>query len=1500
MNRFSIESLEPRRLFAGLTILATGRQGASNDWILTMANDISAQEGGPSQVPQYVLKVDTAPNSGNLVATITHVAGTATPQTSSSGEIILTIDYFNISANASYGSTNIGSTIANFLMNTPVDGITLASLPIHEIGVSRGSAICDGVALALGKSGVWVDQETYLDPDPLAAQQDPPTTIYDNVAFVDDYWRNDGSVSQANDGEPANGAYNLNVYWLDSEDTGWYLAHLAPAGYYIGTVSQTETNGGDGPIYSQWYGNTPTMPARNATGWIYSQEVGSPRPLSGVWTASGGTGARTAAGQVGSQWGDATDVTITSGTTVATGNAINVSYLHEDRDSADTITFYLDSDRNPYNNTFADTLGSVNLGQTNTPTQSTATLSTAGVTPGTYWLCAKITDAAGHTRYTYEAVTAPLTVTTNSNPITASLTGSQATAASSYNLTTLGTSDWAHWGRGASAANFDHKATGGSQISNVTKLGSGANYGGYSDGSRNATWTDGTPAASDTNEHGYIWANTTIGAGYSFTVPADTTTRTLYVYAGGYSSGATLTAHLSDASAADYVATASGSGIYSNLYTITYKAASAGQTLKISYVKSTAINGTGGSVDLIAAALAGATASPVSTDTAPPAAALITAANLTAASSASDIFTVRYTDNVAINAATLGGNNILITSPSFPSQLATLVSTNLSNGPTITATYSVPAPSGGWTSTSDGIYTINLLPNQVTDTSGNFAPAPNALGTFSVNIPIPVTPAGPLGDADIGSPGLAGSGAFNSGTGVWTLAGSGADIWNSADQFNFASTTVTGDSTLIAEVTSITNTDPWAKAGLMYRDGFSASAANVALVATPGNGVSFQWRTTAAGSSSYTNISSVPIPTASAPVWLKLTRAGNVFTASYSTNGTTYTVVGTQTIAMSTALLGGLIVASHNNGLLATATFTNVAVPVVAAPVTIPSAPTLAAAAATGAVSLSWSPVAGATTYNLYRSTTPGGEGSTPYLTALTGSSYSDTAVTAGTAYYYKLTAVNSAGESGPSGEKSATPAAAIPPGPLSDADIGSPGLAGSGAFNSGTGVWTLTGSGGDIWNSFDQFNFASTSVSGDSTVIAEVTSLSNTDPWAKAGLMFRDGTDPGAGNVALVATPGNGVSFQWRATAGGSSNYTNISSVPIPTASAPVWLKLVRAGNVFTASYSTNGTTYTVVGTQTIALSTSLLGGLVVASHNNGLLATATFANVAVPVVAGPVLIPAAPTLAATAATGAVSLSWSPVAGATTYNLYRSTIPGGEGSTPYLTGLTGIAYSDTAVTASIAYYYKLTAVNSAGESAPSAEVSATPTASSSIASLSDADIGSPNLAGSGAFNSGTGVWTITGSGNDIWNGFDQFNFASTSVSGDTTLIAEVTSLSNTDPWAKAGVMLRDGTDPGAANVALVATPGNGVSFQWRSTAGGSSSFTNISGVPIPTVTAPIWLKLVRAGNVFTASYSTNGSTYTVVGTQTITLSTSLLAGLAVTSHNNGLLATATLANVSV
>ncbi|HWB58677.1 MAG TPA: LamG-like jellyroll fold domain-containing protein [Chthoniobacteraceae bacterium] len=82
-----------------------------------------------------------------------------------------------------------------------------------------------------------------------------------------------------------------------------------------------------------------------------------------------------------------------------------------------------------------------------------------------------------------------------------------------------------------------------------------------------------------------------------------------------------------------------------------------------------------------------------------------------------------------------------------------------------------------------------------------------------------------------------------------------------------------------------------------------------------------------------------------------------------------------------------------------------------------------------------------------------------------------------------------------------------------------------------------------------------------------------------------------------------------------------------------------------------------------------------------------------------------------ATGGTGNVALSWQKPTGAVSYNIYRSTSPGGEGSTPYATGVTGLNYTDSSVTIGTPYYYKISAVNDQGAAGPmSTEVSAAAT----------------------------------------------------------------------------------------------------------------------------------------------------------------------------------------------
>ena len=164
------------------------------------------------------------------------------------------------------------------------------------------------------------------------------------------------------------------------------------------------------------------------------------------------------------------------------------------------------------------------------------------------------------------------------------------TAGTSVNLTTEGVLDWSHWGINNLVQ--DHKAVGGNPvglISDQTLV--GASYSGaFGDNQVAFTWTDGTPTATATGSTTGIYEG---GGSFTFTVPADTTARLLKVYVGGVTAGTTFTASLSDGSAPDYTdsslnsasAFAPDANHFYGVYSIVYKAASAGKTLTITYTQ---------------------------------------------------------------------------------------------------------------------------------------------------------------------------------------------------------------------------------------------------------------------------------------------------------------------------------------------------------------------------------------------------------------------------------------------------------------------------------------------------------------------------------------------------------------------------------------------------------------------------------------------------------------------------------------------------------------------------------------------------------------------------------------------------------------------------------------------------------------------------------------------------------------------------------------------------
>ncbi|GIF24624.1 glucose/arabinose dehydrogenase/regulation of enolase protein 1 (concanavalin A-like superfamily) [Actinoplanes tereljensis] len=166
------------------------------------------------------------------------------------------------------------------------------------------------------------------------------------------------------------------------------------------------------------------------------------------------------------------------------------------------------------------------------------------------------------------------------------------------------------------------------------------------------------------------------------------------------------------------------------------------------------------------------------------------------------------------------------------------------------------------------------------------------------------------------------------------------------------------------------------------------------------------------------------------------------------------------------------------------------------------------------------------------------------------------------------------------------------------------------------------------------------------------------------------------------------------------------------------------------------------------------------------------------------------------------------------------------------------------------------------------------------------ADVGAPALLGSASVSGST--WTVAGAGHDIWNDTDQFHYVYRELPGDGTIVARPLTQGNTSDWAKSGVMIKEAASPLTPYVALFLSPGHGIHLQ-------TGFNSDADGGPGSVRT---WLKLTRLGDTVTGYRSTDGVTWTELGTATLTGPATI--GLFVTSHNGSALNTTTFDQVAV
>ena len=795
-----------------------------------------------------------------------------------------------------------------------------------------------------------------------------------------------------------------------------------------------------------------------------------------------------------------------------------------------------------------------------------------------------------------------------------------------------------------------------------------------------------------------------------------------------------------------------------------------------------------------------------------------------------------------------------------------------------------------------------------------------------------------------------------------TITAGGADIWGTSDQFYFAYKSITGDGYAEVNVTGLSNSNAFAKAGVMFRDGTGATAPNVMIAITPSSGAIFQNRLTTGATSTNAILSGRVVPT-----WLRLVRKGKVFTGFVTTDRVTWTPVGAAvTFANFSATASvGLAVTSHNTGATTTATLSQFSwtadVPYGTAVCDRPAVLTGSCDPGTKFQVVAQSQDAAAVAHCRKHDQT------SPNL-------YGDIAViqynknNGALCFYQALGTLDGSNVPAPS----ATTAGSLTwMSPASTRGSNCVGCHDNGGFIRSEYIAQL----GKLPSTSVAFSLPSASTGFDnySSLIRYVGNDFLTDKsWSVTAQ--KAAGDPGlncngchrlavnnynalsgtAGNYALKATsasqaaknPHGPTSPIWMrpgqvtyaanplalttATAFQTcaSNFANAGFPDNPSIANCSFSQFGQAWDpvlynsfndlnigITNGTATHNGTVHTVTarGTDIYGTSDQFMypiegfpsGDGMATVKVTGLTNTDPYAKAGIMIRDGIGADAPNVMIAITPSSGAI-FQYRQTGGGTT----TSNVVSGKSLPIWLrlvkTGgtFTGWTSPDLATWTQIGPPVTipgLAPVTIVGLAVTSHNVNASATGSfdyfswttASPRTLSDSNIG---ISGGVRNEAGT-VDTITAGGADIYGTSDQFYYAFKSLDGNGTISARVTGLTNTNAYAKAGLMFRSSSDASAPNAAIMITAAQGGSFQTRLTVGGTTTAVFAAGNAVPK-----WLQLTRSGNTFTGFISSDGSTWTPVGSATTiaTFGSSALVGLAVTSHNTAAQTAATFTDVTL
>jgi hypothetical protein len=446
---------------------------------------------------------------------------------------------------------------------------------------------------------------------------------------------------------------------------------------------------------------------------------------------------------------------------------------------------------------------------------------------------------------------------------------------------------------------------------------------------------------------------------------------------------------------------------------------------------------------------------------------------------------------------------------------------------------------------------------------------------------------------------------------------------------------------------------------------------------------------------------------------------------------------------------------------------------------------------------------------------------------------------------------------------------------PWTAVDIGNPGNDGQ-AYDSGT-TTTISEASDDIWNQSDDFLFDYQELDSQNiTFTAELNSQVSASSYIKAGLMIRNSLSS-SDEMAMVCAPAPGAIFEFRNSSGGTAAQDVGSAV-----NTPCYLQIVRNGSTFTGLISTNDVTWTTLGSVTIAMGADVYVGLALSSHNASDLATATFSNQSIS--SGQVLTSA-------------SLRNFPVNLTTGQSLQLAAVGYDQNGFPMSTQPT-FTWALNSGGGSISSAGVYTTPSTGTDAGITATATGLPALSGNIGVVNSpwgaSDVGTVAIPGI-AYNNSNATVSLTEGSDDIWNQSDDFLFDYQALNGNGSITAELNSQTSASTYIKAGLMIRNSLASDDV-MAMVADPSAGPLFEWRTTVGGTAAqdATSIANNP------PYWLRLVRSGSTFIGYYSPNGTSWTEIGSQTISMSGTVYIGLALSSHNAADSATAVFSNITI